>query len=373
MHLKNNFKISKALLSSIILLISLVSSASCKVFETVCNPNFVKAINGGEYVYISVTHAETEKLPNNFEIKIEFDNDVFKKNAKIDYSEEISKNYRHSKSILGNEISVKCSLKASKNVPDIPEGQELFLVTLETKKSIPKSETNFKIMAEGDFEGETQNVPIKIERTDDEKFSPILTKLIPNQGTLSPEFNPNINEYTLSVGYDIKDIEFDVDSVNSAGININRHKLNAPGSETDIFITVKGDKRGNKNIYHVAVSRDEKPENENTNLRRSSKNSILKQLMLGQKSSGNRNRKSQKDKKFDTDEDYDSEDDENGSGRSLFKEMSINRKENGNQDNEKLHSIIILSSILCLYVAYMLIKKKKHLKIKKLLNKIFKK
>ena len=57
------------------------------------------------------------------------------------------------------------------------------------------------------------------------KSSPALTKLITRQCTLVPEFNPAVNEYSLNVPCDIKDIEFDVDSENSSGININRHKL----------------------------------------------------------------------------------------------------------------------------------------------------
>ncbi|MDO4200347.1 MAG: cadherin-like beta sandwich domain-containing protein [Clostridia bacterium] len=383
MNLKNNFKITKSLLTSIILLICLVSGASCKVFETTCNPDSVKESNGGEPVYISVMHAENGKLPENFEIKIEFDNDVFKKSAKINYSNEISKNYKHNKSIFGSEISVKCSLKASKAAPEVPENQELFLITMETKKSIPKFETNFKITAEGDFENEIQSIPIKIEKpatntkSNSEQSSAILTKLIPSRGTLSPGFNPNINEYSINVPHDTKDIEFDVDAENSSGININRHKLKAPGSETDVFITVKGEKRGDKNTYHVAVNRDDKPEGETVKpggrSKKSDAYSTLKEIMPRKKSSRNSKQKSKKDKKYDTDEDYSRENDENASNSSVFKEMAITQSENPDKSKGKLYSIVILSSVLCLYAAYMVIKRKKHQKNKKELNKISKK
>ncbi|MBR2579489.1 MAG: hypothetical protein IKE41_05080, partial [Clostridia bacterium] len=165
MNLNNNFKLSKTLFSSIVLLIFLVSGVSCKVFETSCNPTEINENNNGEPIYISVMHGENGKLPENFEIKIKFDDSVFKKSAKINYSDEISKNYRHNKSIFGNEVSVKCSLKSSKTSPDVPENGEIFLITMETKKSIPKSETNFGIIAEGDFENEIQSIPIKIEKS----------------------------------------------------------------------------------------------------------------------------------------------------------------------------------------------------------------
>lgn len=382
MNLKNNFRISKAILSSIIMLICLVSGASGKIFETACNPTSVRESNGGEPVYISVMHSENGKLPENFEIKIEFDNDVFKKNAKINYSDEISKNYRHNKSIFGSEISVKCYLKASKTAPEVSENQELFTITTETKKSIPKHETNFKITAEGNFESEIQSIPIKIEKAAANTKSPsttsssaILTKLIPSQGTLNPEFNPNINEYSVNVPHDTKDIEFDVDAENSSGININRHKLKAPGSETDVFITVKGEKRGDKNIYHVTVNRDDKPESEPSKSRGRSKKSdpysASKEIMLHKKSSKNGRQKS--NKKYDTDEDYSDENGENTSNSSVFKEMAITQSENEDKDKGKIYSIVILSSVLCLYLAYMVIKKKKYQKRKKELNKISKK
>lgn len=371
MNLKNNLKLQKTILSYIVLLYLLVSAASCKIFETICNPCSIKESNGGEPVYICVTHGENGKLPENFEIRIQFDNDVMKKSSKINYSDEISKNYRHNKSLFGNEISVKCSLKASKTAPDIPQGQELFLITTETKKTISKSETNFTVICEGNFESETQNIPLRVERLSagksaSAKSSVILTKLIPSQGTLTPEFNPGINEYSVNVPYDTKDIEFDTDCENSSQISINRHKLKAAGSTTDVFITVKGEKRGDKNIYHVSVNRDETPDGENSK----SKRSILKDFMPHSKSS---KRKSKNNKKYDVDEDYDPESNENGSDSYAFKEMAINQKENSQKDKEKLYAIIILSSLLCLYVTYMIIKKKKQLKNKKELNKISKK
>lgn len=361
MNLKNNLKLSKTILLSIMLLISFVSSASCRTFEFLCTPNIIKDSNSNEPIHISVIQSESGPLPENFEIKIDFDNDVFKKNSKIDYCEEINKNYKHSKNMFGNEISIKFSLKSSKTAPDINKDQEIFMITMETKKSIPKSETNFKITMENDLENEIKDIPIKVEKSDCEKSSPALTKLIPRQGTLVPEFNPAVNEYSLNVPCDIKDIEFDVDSENSSEININRHKLNAPGSETDIFITVKGEKKGIKNVYHIAVRRDDIQENENIKSKRSSKNSVLKQFMARGKSSENRKQKSQKNKKYDIDENNALEDNNENPDTKIFKEIEINRKESGDKNKGKLYSIIILSSLLCLYVVYMVIKKKKEL------------
>ncbi len=373
MNFTNHFKLSKNIVLSIILILSLVSGALCKVFETVCNPDTIRENNSGEPVYLSVMHGKNGRLPENFEIKIEFDNEVFKKSAKINYSDEISKNYKHSKNLLGNVISVKCSLKASKTSPDIAENQELFLLTVETKKSIQKSETNFKIISEGNFESEAQSILVGIQKENSVNPSALLTKLIPNQGILTPKFNPNINEYSINVPYETKDIEFDVDSENSSGISVNRHKLKAAGSQTDIFITVKGHKRGDKNIYHITVERNEKPEGENSKSRRSSKitdpRNILNGMLPHNRSSKNGIRKS---KKYDTDEDYSCEDGDSSNSK-MFKEMEINRKENERKSKGKLYSIIILSLFLCLCAAYWIIKKKKQIKIKKDVNKIPKK
>ena len=349
MILKNNFKLTKTILLSIITIFSLISGVSCKVFETTCTPNAINESSGGETVLLSVTHGESCTLPQDFEIKIEFDNDVFKKSAKINYSDAINKNYRHNKSIFGNEISVKCSLKNAKNAPYVPENQEIFLITMESKKSIPKSQADFKITSEGDFGSEIQNISVRVEKSYSEKSSAVLTKLIPSQGNLSPNFNPNINEYSVNVPFDTKDIEFDIDSSNASGISINRHKLKAPGSETDIFITVKGEKRGEKNIYHISVSRDDKPDGENSKSKRNSRSTgpaaLLKRIMPGRKSS-----KSSKNKsgKYDLSEDDISEDDNENSNSKVFREMEINQKENSDNNKGKLYTIIILSSVLCL-------------------------
>lgn len=373
MNPKNNFKLSKTILSSIILLIYLISNAYCQIFEIVCSPNIINDSNADEPMHISIMHGERGPLPENFEIKLEFDSDVFKKNSKVDYGEEINKDYQHNKSIFGNEMSIKCSLKPSRIAQNIPEKQELFLITAELKKSIPKTETNFKVTLESDLESETQYIPIKIEKSSSEKSTLTLKKLIPSQGALIPEFDPNITEYSLNVPYDIKDIEFDAGSENGSGININRHKLNAPGSETDILITVKGQKRGDKNIYHVTVIRDCTPESENSKSKLGFHNSILKKFISSKKSSKSRRNKLNNSKKYDN-EDDEFEGDEKSSNAKVFKEMEMNQKENGNNKNqEKLYSIIVLSSLLCLYVTYLIIKKRKYPKNKKELNKTSKK
>ena len=66
--------------------------------------------------------------------------------------------------------------------------------------------------------------------------------------------------------------------------------------------------------------------------------------------------------------------DEKSSNVKVFKDMEMNQKENRNNKNqEKLYSVIVLSSLLCLYVTYLIIKKRKYPKNKKELNKTSKK
>ncbi|MDO4460076.1 MAG: cadherin-like beta sandwich domain-containing protein [Clostridia bacterium] len=85
----------------------------------------------------------------------------------------------------------------------------------------------------------------------------LLLSLSPSDGKLNEEFSPYIQNYTMSVTYKIKQIEFDCTVSEGASYKVNRRNLGSGGSTTDFEITVTSEDKTNKNIYMISVSRGE--------------------------------------------------------------------------------------------------------------------
>ena len=86
----------------------------------------------------------------------------------------------------------------------------------------------------------------------------VLTKLIPNQGTLEPAFDPYIQEYFLQVGPEIEQILFELEAADGGIAKVNRKNLGKQGSTTQFVITVTSSDKRNKSQYTVNVTRGEK-------------------------------------------------------------------------------------------------------------------
>ncbi len=86
----------------------------------------------------------------------------------------------------------------------------------------------------------------------------VLTKLVPSQGTLEPEFDPYIQEYSLQVGPEVEQILFELEAADGGTARVNRKNLGKQGSTTQFIITVTSSDKKNKSQYTVNVTRGEK-------------------------------------------------------------------------------------------------------------------
>ncbi len=91
----------------------------------------------------------------------------------------------------------------------------------------------------------------------------VLTKLVPNQGTLEPAFDPYIQEYSLQVGAEVEQILFELEAADGGTARVNRKNLGKQGSVTQFIITVTSSDKKNKSQYIVNVTRGEKIKEEN--------------------------------------------------------------------------------------------------------------
>lgn len=127
------------------------------------------------------------------------------------------------------------------------------------------------------------------------KFDCRLSALEPSEGLLSPDFSPDIFDYTLEVPADCSEIDFDtVTCDENASVKISKHRLKKPGEETKIKISAKSPDKKNKLVYHVLVKRDPKEiekdtkvENKNSN-KNSSKNKKSKDKTNAKQSGKNK-------------------------------------------------------------------------------------
>lgn len=397
-----------------------------KIFETCCIPETL--LQSNEPVQVSVLMDHDASLPQNFNIKIDFDNDVFTKSTKINYSEKISRNYKHKKEMSGNTITVDCTLKPSKNAPEFIQSEEILSLSFKPKKSFSANAAEFKITAKSEL-GDESTIPsitiIQSEQNNNavqenklvQKSEPIevktrpekenkkisekksiqetnlvenncvmnnykasarnseckLLKLVPSEGNLEPPFDPNINEYSLNVSGETKDVTFEAKSADNAKIKINRHKLKSAGSTTDIYITSKVPGTNHEDKYHVAVNRAEKDAKPKKLAFKSITKETQKEINSKKKPHATSAiKKSSSNKKYDIPDDYKPKKDTISDCAHNSQNILIQANDN-TADNSRVVYIAIIAAVLAIMIIYTIIMVKKHNLHRKLLNKIFKK
>lgn len=85
-----------------------------------------------------------------------------------------------------------------------------------------------------------------------------LLSLIPPTGTLSPSFDPEMFQYSLSVPFSVTSLVFDAQPAEDCSVRVNRKNLGAGGSTVDFEFTVASES-GETAVYTVAVTRETKP------------------------------------------------------------------------------------------------------------------
>ena len=127
------------------------------------------------------------------------------------------------------------------------------------------SDTVFKITVTA-ADGETKRVyEVTVHRNEkEEEEEPALSddarllSLTPASGTLTPAFDPDRLEYTLTVPFEITTMTFTAEAAEGATYRVNRKNLGAGGSDTVFKITVTAADGETKQVYEVTVHRSEK-------------------------------------------------------------------------------------------------------------------
>lgn len=85
-----------------------------------------------------------------------------------------------------------------------------------------------------------------------------LLSLTPEQGQLSPAFDPEVLEYRLTVPFEVTTMTFAAQPAEGASYRVNRKNLGAGGSSTLFTLTVTAEDGTAKRVYQVTVYRQEK-------------------------------------------------------------------------------------------------------------------
>ena len=135
------------------------------------------------------------------------------------------------------------------------------------------SDTLFRITVTAE-DGETKNeyhVTVHRQEKEEEEKPELnsdasLLSLTPATGTLTPAFDPEIYQYSLTVPFEVTTMTFTAEAPEGATYRVNRKNLGAGGSDTLFRITVTAEDGETKNEYHVTVHRQEKEEEEKPEL-----------------------------------------------------------------------------------------------------------
>lgn len=85
-----------------------------------------------------------------------------------------------------------------------------------------------------------------------------LIDTVQTTGTLSPSFDPERFQYSLSVPFSVTSLVFDAQPAEGCAVRVNRKNLGAGGSTVDFEFTVTPES-GETAVYTVAVTRETKP------------------------------------------------------------------------------------------------------------------
>ena len=127
------------------------------------------------------------------------------------------------------------------------------------------SDTLFRITVTAE-DGETKNeyhVTVhRQEKEEEEKpelsSDAFLLSLTPATGTLTPAFDPDVYEYSLTVPFEVTTMTFTAEVPEGAAYRVNRKNLGAGGSDTVFEITVTAADGETRQVYTVTVHRSEK-------------------------------------------------------------------------------------------------------------------
>ena len=135
------------------------------------------------------------------------------------------------------------------------------------------SDTLFRITVTAE-DGETKNeyhVTVHRQEKEEEEKPELsadasLLSLTPATGNLTPAFDPEIYQYSLTVPFEVTTMTFTAEVPEGAAYRVNRKNLGAGGSDTLFRITVTAEDGETKKEYHVTVHRQEKEEEEKPEL-----------------------------------------------------------------------------------------------------------
>ena len=135
------------------------------------------------------------------------------------------------------------------------------------------SDTLFRITVtaeDGETKSEYHVTVHRQEKEEEEKpelsADASLLSLTPATGTLTPAFDPDIYQYSLTVPFEITTMTFTAEAPAGATYRVNRKNLGAGGSDTDFEITVTAADGETRQVYTVTVHRSEKEEEEKPEL-----------------------------------------------------------------------------------------------------------
>ena|GEM_PF-4644541 len=223
----------------------------------------------GDTVEVSINCNGTDTDVGGFVVNINYDSDIFEY-VKVKLSDSVTEGYSYTGNSDGLVASVYTA-KSSGTVRPITGNTFTYVFKIKENSYDVESMLEVSILQMVTFNG----VKIEgdryisfgffVEPRPDENSR--LLNLAPPTGTLFPDFNENIYNYTLEVPYEITTLVFDVAIPKDASYTVNRKNLGAGGSEVDFVFNVTAADKKTKSQYVVTVLRNTKLEDEREDIK----------------------------------------------------------------------------------------------------------
>lgn len=255
------------LMVAFVSIISAKANSECDVYLNLSN----EQIQQGENVTLSLfVKSKTDIDIATFGLKIYFDE------IKLDFKKlEAKSNIDNSefKYSVKNGVLTVIYLKSNEGI-DINANNDFeivdFVFNVLDTSTIGTTEFNADISGIGD--NDINEIfcsgisPVSFSISCPEISNCRLKNLKVSEGTLVPDFDPYITDYTLSVPYEVKSIEvFATPQDESDTVKVNRKTLGKAGSYTDINVTVTSEDKTKNVVYKINTYRGLKESSSSSN------------------------------------------------------------------------------------------------------------
>ena len=213
----------------------------------------------GDTVELSIPYDGSAGEVGAFAVQVEFPEDTFS------YVRTVTDaSIRDSYSLTKEEAGLIRSVYVARLSNFLKQADKTFTYRLQVREDAEPGDAVLSVSVYQILSPDSEPLPSLEERLTFSVPPPLssesyLVSLVPDNGTLEPDFSPDCFSYTVQVPFSVTSMTFFAEPAAGGVCKVNRKNLGAGGSDTLFVLTVTAEDGKTKSEYQITVHREEKP------------------------------------------------------------------------------------------------------------------